>query len=213
MPNQPTPLTTPATPSTTLSRAKVNSSTHILTARQTQWTARVFDRLSGQLGTKMAELYKGVAPDLVMTEWAIALVGFSADEIATGLDACQTRRFAPTLGEFLQLCRPSLDAEVAWHEASSKLFARERGEAVEWSHPAVYRAALEMRDALRQGGLRACRNRWEAVLRAEFSAGFGAGVPDRLVALAAPLERACPMPDAVRQRLRSSGLLLAKLAL
>ena len=87
----------------------------------------------------MAELYKGVHPDLVMTEWAVAMVNFSADEIATGLDACQTRKFVPTLGEFLQLCRPSLDPEVAWHEAQDSLAARRQGAvgSGQWAHDLI----------------------------------------------------------------------------
>lgn len=184
---------------------------HILTEKQTQWAARVFDRLSGQLGTKMADLYKGIDSDLVMTEWAVAMVNFSADEIATGLDACQTRKFSPTLGEFLQLCRPSLDPEIAWAEASDGLLARRQGKVGEWSHPAVYRAATVMYDAVRQGSLRACRTRWEHVLRSEFAKGHGEGVPALPVLALALDDTPAPMPESVRCLLASRGLVLGAL--
>ena len=159
----------------------------------------------------MADLYKDVAPDLVITEWAVALVNFSADEIATGLDACQTRKFAPTLGEFLQLCRPSLDADIAWAEASEGLLARRQGKVGEWSHPAVYRAATAMYEAVRQGSLRACRTRWEHVLRSEFAKGWGEGVPGLPARALTHQHVAAPMPDAVRRQLASHGLVLGAL--
>ena len=172
-----------------------------------KWVAKVFDRLAGQLGSKLADLYGGVKPHLVQAEWAQGLAGFSGDEIARGLAACQTRKFAPTLGEFLLLCRPSLDAEIAWHEAAEGLSARARGELGDWSHPAVYRAACVLRDGLRQGNWRACKNRWEHVLRSEFAKGFVAEVPPVALALAHNPHLA-PMPESVRLALAARGLVL-----
>lgn len=143
-----------------------------------RYVGRVFERLANQLGTKVADLYAGANPDGVQYEWATGLAGFSAAEIAHGLAACQHRKFAPNIGEFAQLCRPSLDAEIAWAEAGAGLAARERGDLGDWSHPAVYRAAMTMYAEVRAGSMRACRSRWELALRRESAAGYGDGIPD-----------------------------------
>lgn len=172
---------------------------------------KVFDRLAGQLGNKMADLYSGVKPELVQAEWAQGLAGFSGDEIAAGLNACQSRKFAPNLGEFLQLCRPALDPEIAWHEADAGLLARRQGGMGQWSHPAVYRAAQVMRDALRQGSFKAHRNRWEHVLRTEFAKGWGVEVAAPPTAIAHD-PTFSPMPDSVRAMLAKAGLTLGRSA-
>jgi hypothetical protein len=90
------------------------------------WIEAIFTRLSAQLGAKVADLWGGVPPETVKTEWAEALASFERAEITRGLKACQTRAFAPTLGEFLRLCRPALDPEVAWLEASEGMRDRAR---------------------------------------------------------------------------------------
>lgn len=176
-----------------------------------RWVARVFERLAGQLGSKLTDLYAGVKSEVVQAEWGLGLAGFTGEEIDRGLTACLTRKFAPTLGEFLQLCRPSLDADIAWAEASEGLLARRQGKAGEWSHPAVYRAATAMYEAVRQGSLRACRTRWEHVLRSEFAKGWGEGVPGLPARALTHQHVAAPMPDAVRRLLASRGLVLGAL--
>jgi hypothetical protein len=162
------------------------------------------------MGSKLGALYGAVSPALVQAEWAQGLAGFSSDEVERGLLACQHRLFAPTLGEFLHLCRPSLDGEIAWHEAAEGLSARSRGELGAWSHPAVYRAACVLRDGLRQGNYRANKNRWEHILRTEFAKGFVAPVPPvPLVVKHNPT--LAPMPESVRLALASCGLVLRSL--
>lgn len=116
---------------------------------------------------------------LMIDEWTRGLVavGITPAELERGLAACRTARFAPSLGEFCQLCRPSLDPEVAWIEAERGLRARERGEVGVWSHPAVWRAACAMSHEIRGGAFKACRKRWEYTLRQEFANGWGGDVP------------------------------------
>lgn len=141
------------------------------------WTERIFTRLSGQLGAKMADLYAGVPSEAVKSEWGQALGGYSAEEIARGIDACQTRKFAPVLGEFLNLCRPALDPEVAWLEACNCSKQREAGEIGDWSHPAVYRAAREFSFELKSKSFKECRTAWAYALHKEFQIGFDGDVP------------------------------------
>ena len=136
------------------------------------WVEAIFTRLSAQLGAKVADLWGGVPPHTVKAEWAEALSGYHPAEIRRGLKACQTRAFAPTLGEFLRLCRPALDPEVAWVEAQAGMQQRAQGEAGEWSHPAVFRAAREFHHELRIGHYRQHRKTWEWRLEKEFRKGW-----------------------------------------
>jgi len=159
---------------TALSTAKPASLAEPLPQR---WVARIFDRLTAQLGAKVADLYAGVPAENVQAEWSSALAGFAPEEIDRGLRACQTRAFAPTLGEFTRLCRPGLDPELAWFEAGEGMRARENGEVGEWTHPAVYRAASQFAFELKTATFSQVRRRWEWTLQREFAKGWGESVP------------------------------------
>lgn len=147
------------------------------------WIEAIFTRLSAQLGTKVADLWGGVPPETVKTEWAEALSSFDPTEISRGLKACQTRAFAPTLGEFLRLCRPSLDPEIAWLEAAEGMAQRAHGQLGEWSHPAVYRAASGFEHELRSGSFAQHRKSWTWRLEREMRKGWLLGVPKPMQAL------------------------------
>jgi len=136
------------------------------------WVAKVFDRLTGQLGTKVADLYAGMDTVVVQEEWAAGLAGYHPEEIARGIAACRERTFAPALGEFLKLCRPCLDAEWAFYEAADCLRQRDAGEVGDWSHPAVWRAACSMGTEVRSGDWKANRTRWTYTLKRELAAGW-----------------------------------------
>jgi hypothetical protein len=129
----------------------------------------IFTRLMAQLGSKIETLFGGVAPAIVKAEWADALAGYTKREIKRGLDACQTKKFAVNLGDFLHICRPALDSEYAWIEATRGMRQREAGEVGEWSHPAVYRAARSMAYELRNKSFKECRKAWEFELHREFA--------------------------------------------
>lgn len=137
----------------------------------------VFVRLEAQLGTKVADLYTNANSDAVHNEWADALTGFTKREVNRGLSACQSRIFAPTLGEFLLLCRPALDPDIAWIEASEGLRSRAGGEIGDWSHPAVYRAAASMAYEIATTSYALCRKVWAWRLSKEFAKGWGEPVP------------------------------------
>ncbi len=143
-----------------------------------RWVERIFTRLGAQLGAKIADLYAGCNPDDVKSEWGKALWGFLPEEISRGLDACQKRVFAPTLGEFLRLCRPCLDSEYAWIEAVHGMRDRESGKLGDWSHPAVYRAASKLTFELRCKTYKDARKLWESTLERELSQGWGMCPPD-----------------------------------
>lgn len=142
------------------------------------WTAKVFERLAGQLGGKMADLYAGVPASVVQQEWGMGLAGYQAEEISRGLAACRLRAFAPTLGEFLTMCRPINDPEIAWLEAAEGMRQRDRGGKGEWSHPALFRAACQMAYELRTESYAKCKKRWAWELSREIRLGWGDPVPE-----------------------------------
>lgn len=167
------------------------------------WVERIFTRLTAQLGSKIADLYGGIDAAAVKAEWAQALSGFEPAEIGRGIESCQTRVFAPTLGEFLRMCRPALDPEIAWIEACEGMQARGRGEVGDWSHPAVYRAAHQIAFELRAGSFKEHRKRWEWLLDREFRKGWLLGVPKPMTALGHQQASTRPPTPEERQALAS----------
>lgn len=158
-----------------------------------QWVERLFERLSAILGAKMADVVGGAAIDDIKAEWGQALATFRVDEIRRGLDATRTRKFPPNLPEFLHLCRPALDAEVAWIEAETGMAAVARRELFAWSHPAVYWAGREMQFELRSSTFAQQRKRWERLMALEWAKGAWLQPPDpRQRALEAPQQQEMP---------------------
>ena len=155
-----------------LSTYKPESSQTLSKPLSAQAVAVIFDSLKGQLGGKVADLWQGTAPGLIEQEWSRALAGFRRHELQRGIDACATRVFAPTLGEFAQLCRPCLNHEWAWLEAGECLRQRDGGAMGEWTHPAVYWAAVEMSPEVRGGDWQKNRTRWTRTLTREIAKGW-----------------------------------------
>lgn len=152
--------------------------------------------LRAQLGAKFADAFGAVPLEELRGEWAQRLAGFRRHELERGLNACSTRRFAPTLGEFKVLCRPALEPEYAWEEAKAGMAARTVGQKGAWTHPAVYRAASGMDYELRALSFQACRKRWEIALQREMDAGWGDPIPEaRPVLEHKPLTTRPPTPE------------------
>jgi hypothetical protein len=152
-----------------------------------EWVKRLFQRLSAMYGQKFANQWAGLDMAAMEDVWADDLAGFCANEIIAGLEACKSRPFPPTLPEFMTLCRPGMDPVVAHSEAVLGMQERKRGNVGEWSHPAVYWAAVQIgsHDLLNQG-LPAIRGRWEKALRESWAKGQWEPVPVPAVALPAP---------------------------
>ena len=144
----------------------------------TPWVEDLFARLTAILGSSVATLYAGADPDLVKAAWGEALGGLSTAEIKRGLAATRTRKFAPNLPEFLHLCRPALDPEVAWHEAEQGMRMHAQQQPFEWSHPAVFWAARDFAFELRTSNFAACRKRWEPLLAKTFALRVWPAIPD-----------------------------------
>jgi hypothetical protein len=144
----------------------------------TPWVERLFERLRAILGPRMADLFAGAPAADVKREWAEALAGFTGDEIRRGIEETRTRKFPPNLPEFLHLCRPGLDPELAWYEAEAGLKSHAARERFPWSHPAIYWAARDMGPEIRSEPFAKHRKRWEMRLKAEFAKGEWSAPPD-----------------------------------
>lgn len=165
-----------------------------------QIAASVFSRLTAQFGAKLLD-YWASTPG-VRDEWGRALADLHPLEIDRGLRATQARAFVPTLGEFMLLCRPALDPEAAWHEAFSGMAARDRGNAGEWSHPAIYRTAIAFAWELRVSSYPAQRKAWAHTLRRELARGWGE-IPPPAPRIANTPVRTGPPPDHIRAHIRA----------
>lgn len=151
------------------------------------WATKLIERLHLLYGTRFSQAWEGIDKAQLAQAWAEELAGFTGEEIARGLQACRQRPFPPTLPEFLVLCRPPINPEVAFHEAVHCLGQRRRGERGDWTHPAIFHAAVAVgsHDMLHAtyGQLRA---RWERALSDTLTRGTWDPIPDAQQALPAP---------------------------
>lgn len=153
------------------------------------WVEKLVQKMQVLFGARFAQQWEGIDPKVMMAEWAEELAGYSGDEIKRGLDACRTmsKGFAPTLPEFMALCRPPINPEAAFYEAVKGMAARRNGERGEWSHPAIYHAGVEVgQHDLLNCGYGVMKVRWEKALSKQLEKGQWPEVPDVHAALPAP---------------------------
>lgn len=78
----------------------------------------------------------GLTMNDIKTEWEAEIRRLTPQELQSGIDACRTKTFPPTLPEFIQMCwvgHPSADA--AWALA---LKAMDENETVTWTREIMY---------------------------------------------------------------------------
>jgi len=138
-------------------------------------------------GTKFAQQWQGLSPRELRESWDQKLAGFNEAQVRRGIAACHLREWPPTVPEFLRLCCPWMTPEVAYHEAVRGMSARQRGETGEWSHPAVYWAAVGVSSVdLLHSTYGSLKSRWENTLADELSRRTWADIPAPRQALPAP---------------------------
>lgn len=153
------------------------------------WVEKLVQKMQVLFGARFAQQWEGIDPKVMMAEWAEELAGYTGEEIKRGLDACRSmsKGFAPTLPEFMAMCRPPINAEASFYEAVQGMAARRKGERGEWSHPAIYHAGVEVgQHDLLNCGYSVMKVRWEKALANQLAKGQWAAVPDAQVALPAP---------------------------
>jgi hypothetical protein len=150
----------------------------------------LFNRLDGAYPGKWRQNFKNQqAIDNWAESWVEAFEeeGITPHDVKVGLRECR-RRFGwpPSVAEFMQACRPTLDPIKAYYEAVAGLEARGKGEFGTWSHPAVFWAAWSMRKELREQAFSAVRPRWETVLQQQLDKDTLEPIPEPVFELAAP---------------------------
>ncbi|MVW80196.1 hypothetical protein [Bordetella sp. 02P26C-1] len=158
-----------------------------LTDSQTTAGALVVSEMRRMYGAKFGQQWQGLTPRELKDSWDRTLAGLTEAEIRTGLLACLSRDWPPTLPEFLRLCRPWLNPEVAYHEAVQGISCRRRGEIGHWSHPAIYWAAVSTgTHDLLNSTYSTIKVRWEREFAKELEKGTWPSIPEVREALPGP---------------------------
>src|SRR6516164_1064674 len=89
---------------------------------------KLFARFEALYGRKFIDMWEKTDLHAVKELWAEEMGKLSCDELKRGYASLMQRQWPPTLPEFLNLCRPPIDATVAYYEAVNGIAARERGE-------------------------------------------------------------------------------------
>ncbi|MFU1907703.1 hypothetical protein [Bordetella avium] len=149
--------------------------------------ALVINEMRLMYGTKFGQQWQGLTARELKDSWDQKLSGLTEREVRTGLTACLTRDWPPSLPEFLRLCRPWMNPEVAYHEAVVGMASRRRGDMGTWSHPAIYWAAVHVgpHDLL-NSSYSVMKTRWERAFGDELAKGQWHGIPEVLEVLPAP---------------------------
>lgn len=133
------------------------------------WVESLFKRMTFSYGTRFADLWAGVDHNELKAFWADRLGALTRDELATGYRMMESLGRPPTLPEFIKLCRPNLDPEVAFYEAIEQGRKRELADPDnpdEWSHAAIYWAWVKVGGfAIANQGYEVLRSRWSETLR------------------------------------------------
>lgn len=151
----------------------------------------LYNRLDGAYPHKWRSNFPSPeAIDNWKVSWAEAFEdeGITPTDVKAGLKACRTRYdWPPSCAEFIKACKPSVDPLVAYYEAVNGTRAREQGKKGEWSHPAIFWAAVKVSAYdLKHASYSQIKQRWEKALSDEMEKGEWAAVPEPLPALPAP---------------------------
>lgn len=162
--------------------------------------ALVVSEMRLMYGSKFAQQWEGLTPRELRESWDQKLSGVTELEVRQALVACLTRDWPPTLPEFLRLCRPWMDPEVAFQAAVAGMAARRKADTGNWPHPAVYWAAVEIgAHDLQAQGWQALRARWEAIYRAQLARTSWDPIPVPAPALPAPGATVTSNADGMRR--------------
>jgi hypothetical protein len=150
----------------------------------------LFNRLDGAYPHKWRSNFPNQqAIDNWAESWVEAFEeeGITPADVKVGLRECR-RRFAwpPSCAEFVQACRPSLDPLKAYYEAVNGVQARVNGEHGEWSHPAIYWAAMPIAVELREQSYSQVKARWEQSLQQQLAKATWDEIPKPHLQLTAP---------------------------
>lgn len=151
----------------------------------------VFSELATFHGARFADFWAGQDFAAVKRSWDARLSEYSDQEVMRGIDACAHRKFLPTLPEFLDLCRPPMNAESAFYEALEQMRLRRECRDT-WSNPAIFFAAKTMAFDMQSMTYEHIKTRWVNALKQATQdirdGNLPREVPGPAVALVAPGE-------------------------
>lgn len=81
------------------------------TDQQQGWIERLFSRLSAMYGASFGRQWEGTNLFEVKGVWAEKLGGFSSQNIADALKACDEKPYPPNLPEFITFCRSAANRD------------------------------------------------------------------------------------------------------
>lgn len=147
------------------------------TALPNAWIERLFERMAGMYGSKFADMWAGQPPETVKRIWSDGLAGLTGEQIATGLRACMTRQWPPTLPEFVTLCRPPPNYEQLFIQAAT---ASRSSKLAYWGRVAF--GHFEMQRAT----WASAKNRWTQIIDELLQDGELPDIPPQAQALPQP---------------------------
>lgn len=158
-----------------------------------KWIEKLLKKMHLDYGKQFIDQWAGVNPENLKLHWQKELAGFTREELTRGVKEMEKSDFPPSLPKFKRLCRPGVDPLVSYYEAVQGAAARLRGEHGEWSHPAVYWAAMPLAFDLGTQAYSQIRTRWEEAFNYQMSRGEWAEIPQPekpVLQLAAPARSA-----------------------
>jgi len=164
---------------------------------------RLLELMQGLYGARFTDQWSSVDPAIIRRTWEREISGYSNAELRRGATACKSLKWPPTLPEFLILCRPPINYELAWTEAVTQMEARRTG-TDKWSDPAIYWAAARIAHDLIRSPYPAMKYRWQIALdqaQSDVRDGSAGPVPSRPPALPLTPFRTTPAPPEVTAKL------------
>lgn len=157
----------------------------------------LYNRLDGAYPHKWRSNFPNqIAIDNWSVSWAEAFEEekITLEEVAKGLKHCRKNlEWPPSIAEFIKACRPTTDPLKAYYEAVAGCQARQRGEVGEWSHPAIFWAAMPLSFELQNQTYSQIKHAWESAFNAQLAKGNWEKIPDPdpapVALLAAPPKR------------------------
>lgn len=128
---------------------------------------KILGRQRAYFGAKFNAQWQGFEPEELINCWESELRRYTKQELARGFEALRGLKFPPTLPEFMQLCRPSIDATNAYYEALKGVQDRTQGRKGDWSHPAIFWASARMASDLLNKTYASIKDQWKAELDKE----------------------------------------------
>jgi hypothetical protein len=150
------------------------------------WVESLFARMTACYGNKFLDMWRGADMVLVKHLWADEMGKLTNEELKRGYAALMTRDWPPSLPEYVKMCRPPVDELTSYYEAVNGCHARDRGEMGNWSHPAIYWAAVKMAFDIKGLTYSGIKDRWNKALHDEMEKGEWAAIPQPMKALPEP---------------------------